>query len=159
MYRASVPVALQALERALALLEKTTPEMLQARLHPDMFACAEQFEVVASFALRATFPLTGKAPPDLPEGDPQAALVLARDAVRGLTMDDFLGADQQRIHHVAGFTDLDQSAQDYLQHFALPNLWFHLSMAFAIMRQRGADIGKADYDGLHLYPADFSFPD
>lgn len=159
MYQASVPVALQALDRAVALLDHATPEMLAARLHPGMFSCAEQFCTVASFALRATFPLAGKEIPELSDDDPRAALIAARDTLTALDPKDFEGADTRRISHRAGFADLDQSAQDYLQHFALPNLWFHLSMAFAILRQQGAEIGKADFDGLHAYPAGFSWDD
>jgi len=159
MFSQSVPVALQAVDRALALLDKATPEMLSGRLHADMFDCADQFRTVASFALRATFSLTQRPMPDMAEGDPKDMLRSARAAVMSLTEADFAGASEQRIRHRAGFADLDQSASDYLQHFALPNLWFHLSMAFAIMRQQGADIGKADFDGLHGYPTGFSFED
>ena len=159
MFHQSVPVALQALERALALLDKATPAMLQAQLRPGMFNLSDQFCTVAGFALRATFLLTDKAAPELPEGDPRRALELARQAVLLLAPGDFAGAREKRIAHRAGFADLDQPAQDYLQHFALPNLWFHLSMAFAIMRQQGAEIGKADFDGLHAYPAEFRFDD
>ncbi|MDX8353771.1 DUF1993 domain-containing protein [Cognatiyoonia sp. IB215182] len=161
MYQASVPVALQALERALVLLGHATPQMLNARLHPQMFNCAEQFEITAGFARRATFPLIGR---EVVEADS----VLDRDSLRGhlqntyaeiaaLTPEDFVGAEDRRITHRAGFADLEQSAQDYLQHFAIPNLWFHLSMAFAILRAEGAPVGKAEFDGLHAYPPGFSW--
>lgn len=159
MFAASVPVVLQALGRAEAMLDKATPDMLDARLHPDMFDCADQFRTVASFALRATFPLTGRAMPVLKDEAPAAMLASARATVLTLTEEDFVGAAHRRVQHRAGFADLDQSAQDYLQHFALPNLWFHLAMAFAILRQQGATIGKADFDGMHVYPAGFTFSD
>ncbi len=159
MYTASVPVALQALDQALILIDKAAPEMLAARLHPGMFDCAGQFCTVASFALRGTFPLTDREPPDLPQTDPYRALEIARAAVMSLQPTDFADADHRRIVHRAGFADLNQSAQAYLQHFAQPNLWFHLSMAFAILRQHGADIGKTAFDGLHEYPTGFAFDD
>lgn len=131
--------------------------MLVARLHPDMFDCATQLTLVADFALRATYPLIGCDGPDLPQDDPRAAIAQARAALKNLTPEDFAGADKRRIIHRAGFADLDQSAQDYLQQFALPKLWFHLSIAFAIMRSKGAAIGKAEFDRLHHYPARFSW--
>ncbi|MFQ1700203.1 DUF1993 family protein [Loktanella agnita] len=158
-YDQSVPVALQALDRALALLDHATPAMLSTQLRAGILDCAAQFHTVAGFALRASFPLTGKTSPNLPEGDPRHALEAARDALLSLTEADFTDAQTKSIAHRAGFADLDQSAQEYLQHFALPNLWFHLCMAFAIMRQQGADIGKADFDRLHAYPPGFSWVD
>ena len=157
MYALSVPPVMQALTQARHLAGTATPAMLSARLHPDMFDCATQFRTVASFALRATFPLTGLEAPKLPKGGPFVVLTAAQGAVGQLTPADFDGAKARRVQHRAGFADLDQSAQDYLQLFALPNLWFHLSMAFAIMRMKGAGIGKADFDGLHGYPQGFSF--
>ncbi|MBP0651971.1 DUF1993 family protein, partial [Mycobacterium tuberculosis] len=36
---------------------------------------------------------------------------------------------------------------DYLLHYSLPNFYFHLSMAYALLRQAGVDIGKRDYVG------------
>jgi hypothetical protein len=154
---------LQALDRAEALLQHATPDMLSARLHPDMFDCARQFAAAAGFALRATFPLAGQ---DVPDGDfghdaadLQARIADARARIATLTPADFTDAATRRIVHRAGFAALDQSGADYLHHFALPNMWFHLSMAFAILRQQGAPIGKAAFDGLHSYPDGFSFPD
>ncbi|MEM9787559.1 MAG: DUF1993 family protein [Pseudomonadota bacterium] len=163
MYDAAVPVALQALDRALALLDHATPDMLAARLHADMFNCAEQFEIVAGFALRATLPLVGR---DVVERDCphdiealRVHLRSVRDEISTLTPADFHGAAVRRIRHRAGLADLDQSGTEYLHHFAIPNLWFHLSMAFAILRAEGAAVGKADFDGLHAYPAGFSWVD
>ncbi|MDX8347574.1 DUF1993 family protein [Cognatiyoonia sp. IB215446] len=161
MYDAAVPVALQALDRALALLDHATPAMLAARLHPDMFSCAEQFEITAGFALRATLPLIGRAVTEQETLHDREALrvhlLAAQSEIKALKPEDFAGVEDRRIVHRAGFADLDQSAQEYLQHFAIPNLWFHLSMAFAILRAEGAPVSKADFDGLHVYPPGFSW--
>lgn len=158
MYHAAVPVALQALEQAQVLLRKTPPLLMQARLAPGMFDLSEQFEIVAGFALRATYPLTGRDLPAL-TGNPAARLSRAHTLVGALTEADFAGAGNSQITHRAGFADLTQSGEDYLRHFALPNLWFHLSMVYAILRVNGVDIGKADFDGLHNYPDGFVFDD
>ncbi|WP_341366448.1 DUF1993 family protein [Yoonia sp. BS5-3] len=161
MYQAAVPVVRQALDQALVLLDHATPDQLAARLHPNMFDCATQFQLVAGFALRATFPLVGRDVPELSSGkDAPAlrdALLRAQAEVSALTPADFAEAGKRRIQHRAGFADLDQSGTAYLQHFALPNLWFHLSMAFAILRAEGALVGKAEFDGLHRYPEGFSW--
>lgn len=159
MFAQAVPPALQGLRQAQHLARLAGDEMLAARLHPGMFDCADQLRTVASFALRATFPLTEKPMPELPEGDPLGVLGFAEDALRGLQEVDFAGAAARRITHQAGFAELDQSASDYLHLFALPNLWFHLTTAFAILRKEDAAVGKADFDGLHSYPPGFSWED
>ena len=163
MYHAAVPVALQALKQAQVLLDKATPGMLTARLAPGMFDCAEQFLTVAGFALRATYPLVGRDVPELDYPNDKdglyAALIAAQSLIGDLPAEDFETAADRQITHRAGFADLTQSAPDYLQHFALPNLWFHLSMIYAILRSEGALVGKADFDGLHVYPAGFVFDD
>jgi hypothetical protein len=57
------------------------------------------------------------------------------------------------IAHRAGEADLVQDGATYLHCFAIPNLWFHLGMAYAILRTEGLSIGKADFDGWHRYCA------
>ena len=158
---AAVPPALRALARADALLdvaEGTDPAALGARLDPDRFDCAEQIRAVADFALRATLPLAGREVPEVPErADPRASLAFARCHVEGLSEAEFDGAEARRIRHRAGFADLDQTGAEYLHLFALPNLWFHLSVAHATLKVAGVSVGKADFDGFHAYPAGFSF--
>ncbi len=158
MFAASVPVALQALDQAQVLLGKTPPALMSARLAPGMFDLSEQFGIVAGFALRATYPLIERDVPEL-DGDAANRLAQAQTFLHNLTEADFEGAETQQITHRAGFADLTQSGEDYLKHFALPNLWFHLSMIYAILRANGVDVGKADFDGLHTYPDGFVFDD
>ena len=163
MFAASVPPALQALERASALLHRPDvgPKELAARLAPDMFDCASQLRTVAIFALRCTWPLTGR---DYEQRQFEAStfglrarIGHAQGQIGLLTKADFDGAETRLITHRAGFADLTQTGADYLTLFALPNLWFHLSMAYATLRANGVALGKADFDGLHSYPAGFSF--
>ena len=45
----------------------------------------------------------------------------------------------------------------FLQEFGLPNVYFHHAMAHVALKLASARLGKADYDGLHLYPDGFSF--
>ena len=69
-----------------------------------------------------------------------------------VTEDEFLGAEERRIHHRAGSADLDQSASDFLFLYGLPNFFFHLTMGYAALRSCGVTLGKADFDGFHAYP-------
>ena len=168
MYHEAVTPSLQAIERARHLLARIDAEngtIFEAALAPDMFNCAEQLRTVGIFALRCTYTLTGQDWPKdmlgktfLPGAKGlDARLALADQQVRALSEADFDGAAERIIKHVAGDAHLEQNGADYLRLFALPNLWFHLSMAFAIARANDLPIGKADFDGWHAYAPGFSF--
>jgi hypothetical protein len=63
---------------------------------------------------------------------------------------------RRRILHRAGGADLDQTGTDHLHLSALPNPWFHFSIAHAIFRAEGLAIGKANFDGLHACSPDLN---
>lgn len=162
LHDAAILPARMALTRAghlldLAAASPAPVSLLSARLAPDMMNAAGQIRTVGGFALRATFPLTGQPVPQGRFADDlrglRAGLAFAAAEIARLTPADFADAATRRIRHRAGEAELDQSGADYLQLFALPNLWFHLSIAYAIFRAEGLAIGKADFDGLHAYSA------
>lgn len=166
LYAAAVPPVMQALDRAGHLVDRIAASdraeaLLSATLAPDMFSCAAQLRVTAGFALRSTFPLvgrrwtTGDHADDLP--GLRARLGEAAELVGSLEPADFEGAEDRPVSHRAGEADLVQPGTDYLHLFALPNLWFHLAMAYAILRGQGLEIGKADFDGWHAYAPGFRF--
>lgn len=168
LFAAAVPPARAALARAGGLLDRVAAsgrrdELLAARLAPDALPCGAQLRTVAGFALRACLPLAGHP---LPQADfaadslgLAARLAWADRLLAGLSPGDFAGAEARLIRHRAGFADLEQSGADYLHLFAMPNLWFHLAQAHAILRSGGLAVGKADFDNLHDYPAGFRWPD
>jgi hypothetical protein len=160
LFRIATAAAKQAVERAGHLLDviELSPaplDLLTARLAPDMINCAGQLRTTAGFALRSTYPLTGKTAPVAAFSDDlrglRACLTFTGSQVAGLTVHDFAGTSERLISHRAGEAELVQDAPTYLNLFALPNLWFHLSMAYAILRSRGLPVGKADFDGWHGY--------
>jgi uncharacterized protein len=140
--------ALDAIARIWAAAQ-ARPDLLTTRLTPGTFTAAGHLNTAIGFALRATLPLAGQPVPGLtgpiPDRIAQARALLAASPP----------PTQTRIRHRAGFADLDQSADDYLHLFALPNLWFHVTMAYATLRAGGLPLGKADFDGLHTYPPGF----
>ena len=169
MYAESVTPALYGIERALHLLGRIRDagreELLGESLAPGMFDCGMQLRTVGIFALRSTFPLVGRDWPRdmLGDGFPKGAegidarLRLAASQIEALAPTDFEGAQDRTIRHKAGEAMLSQPGEFYLRLFALPNLWFHLSMAFAVARAGGLEIGKADFDGWHQYAPGFRF--
>ena len=149
--------ALHALDRAEHLIGiGARAGLMEARLAPGMFTFGEQIAVAVGMARRAVLPLIGREANEVDADGKmalRAAIAEARDAIRAE------GAAAARVAHRAGFADLDQTAEDYAARFALPNLWFHLSMAYAVLRANGVAVSKADFDGLHHYPKGFMFED
>jgi len=132
------------------------------RLHPDMFPLLQQATTAIGFSLRATCPLAGRDIVSFRQAAGTLASTLAElDAtlayLAALPDDAFDGRDGLRVQTAAGCADLDLSARDYYDLYAMPNFFFHYAMVYAIARQAGVPIGKADFDGFHSYPADFTF--
>ncbi|NHZ42155.1 DUF1993 family protein [Massilia aquatica] len=172
LYEASVPVFRRYLGRLRAMLllaeaDPQGPALLQARLAPGMLTLAVQAEVAANFAVRACAPLAGSA---LSDSGAFPASVLREsgkfpptyeglgqriDFVRGfldaLTPAQFDGAASRMISDRAGEAVVTLAGQPFLLQYALPNFFFHLTAAYAILRHHGLAIGKADFDGFHVY--------
>ncbi|MEM9797477.1 MAG: DUF1993 family protein [Pseudomonadota bacterium] len=142
--------ALHGLDRAGHLLSiGTQADLLDGRLATDMMPFADQIAITGSFARRAVL---GLVDPNLStdldwQPDSVAPLLTAIRA----EIDAATGPVLPAIHHRAGEADLTQSPEDFLHLFALPNMWFHLTAAYAILRANGVALGKADFDGLHRY--------
>lgn len=155
MYQASVPVFRHYLARVAAMAEKAGPEALDARI-ADAFPAGQQFATAAGFALRIACPLAGREVPDLPQAlGPR--LAVARAMLGAMTPADFEGAETRVIRHHAGFAVLEQTGTEFLHLYGLPNFFFHLTMGYAALRSAGVPLGKADFDGFHIYPDDFRF--
>jgi uncharacterized protein len=150
MYQATVPVFRHYLARVSGMVEAAGPEALEARI-ADALPAGRQFATAAGFALRIACPLAGREVPDLPEAlGPR--LAVARAMLGAMQPADFEGAEERTIRHRAGEADLAQTAAEFLYLYGLPNFFFHLTMGYAALRLAGVPLGKADFDGFHLYP-------
>lgn len=152
--------ALRALHRVLDAVARLpaaqADAVLQARLADDMMNLAQQVETACFMTLRAAFPLAGRPLPAFGD-EPRTADGLRRRVqraealLRGLPPADF-AAPPARVRERAGQADIDLPPPEFLRRFALPNVAFHVAMAYAIARSHGARLGKGDFDGLHVYP-------
>ncbi len=129
---------------------------LQARLAPVMLPMAVQCEIAANFALRACYPLAGLAVPPYGEfaanfAGLQARIAHVQGLIGALDPEVFAHAAARTIHGEAGQAHLALPVLEFLLHYALPNFFFHTSMAYAILRHQGVGVGKADFDGYHVY--------
>lgn len=166
LYTASVPVFRPYLARLRGLVDAAEThvqsgaldavDILHARLAPDMLPFETQIRIAANFALRACFPLAGQEVP--PYGEFPVSFAGLRDCIdRATALISTLQATQFEasaahvIESRAGKALVALPAPEFLLHYALPNFFFHVTTAYAILRSRGVAIGKADFDGLHAY--------
>ncbi|QTN27264.1 DUF1993 domain-containing protein [Rhodoferax sp. AJA081-3] len=166
LFQASVPVFVRYLGRLQHLLARAQehaaltdmPEqvLLDAALAPDMLPFATQVEVACNFTLRATFPLAGLPIPPYGAFERSFAGLQQRLLRAELLLDEldpaaFDAAPARTIQAEAGQATHTMTASEYLLHYASPNFFFHTTAAFAILRQQGVPVGKADFDGYHAY--------
>jgi len=166
LYEASVPVFLRYLDRLLGLVNTAelhvqshnlaASELLSARLAPDMLPFEAQAMIAANFASRACFPLAGKAIP--PYGEFPVTFDGLRSRInrviallKTLEPSQFEGGESRLIESKAGNALVSLRANEFLLQYALPNFFFHLTAAYAILRSRGVAIGKEQFDGFHSY--------
>lgn len=155
MYQATVPVFRHYLSRISDIVALAGPDALDARI-ADSFPARQQFATAAGFSLRVACPLAGREVPDLPEGlGPR--LAVARAILGSMKPAEFEGAEARIITHKAGFAEVDQTGEQFLYLFGLPNFFFHMVMGYAALRAAGVPLGKEDFDGIHSYPAGFRF--
>ncbi|WP_457419893.1 DUF1993 domain-containing protein [Roseateles sp. P5_E7] len=165
MYTFAVPVfkqMLTALKAELALTSTHTsahsiePDaLLQARLYPDMFALAKQVQIAADFARGISARLAGVEPPTQ-EGqeksfaDLDVLLAQTVSFLDGLSASQFEGSESKEIVLRPGTPKEKRLiGQAYLANYGLPQFFFHVTTAYAILRHNGVAIGKRDYMGVY----------
>ena len=166
LYDATVPVFDRYLGRLAQLLDRAEAHaraqaidadaLLNARLAPTMLPFAKQVVIAANFSVRACAPLVGRPLPPDEVCEPgfdglRRHLERTRAFVARLTPRDFDGSETRRCTSHAGEADVVLEGSRFLFDYALPNFFFHLTTAYAILRQQGVPIGKADFDGFHRY--------
>ncbi len=167
LFTATVPVFrhyVTQIDRLLSALPGDPTGLLERRLAEAGFTAGEHLHTAQGFVLRTVFPLLGREIPALSTERADADGLIRRcqdlrDILDGLTPEGFGAAVGRVVSHTAGMAELRQSVDDYVTLYAVPNFFFHLTMAYATLRQAGVDIGKADFDGQHSYPKGFRFPD
>lgn len=166
LYDASVPVFVRYLNRLDGLVDiaeshagahpLAPPAILDARLAPDMLPFETQVRIAAHFALRASFPLAGQEVPPYGEFPAtfdglHAHIARAIALLNSLQPHQFEQAQSRTLQSMAGNAAVSLKAAEFLFQYTLPNFFFHLTVAFAILRGQGVALGKEQFDGLHSY--------
>ena len=158
MYAASVPVFQRYLGQLAKMVDAGAAHGcdLQARLVPDMLPLGLQIDIATQFALRACAPLAGLEVPPLGQSSAsfaelEAHIRQAQASLADLTPKQMAGAAQRPCTDHAGTATVALSGAEFLSQYALPNFFFHFTSAYALLRQQGVPLGKADFDGWHVY--------
>ena len=163
MYAASVPVFKKTLVALSAILAKTDAPvtakkiepsaLLQARIFPDMLAFTRQVQLTCDFSKRAVARLAGIEAPSHEDTETSFVELQARIAstvafIDTITPEQINGSEDRPLVVPAGpGKTLDFTGQNFLLHFALPNVYFHATTAYEILRHNGVEIGKRDFLG------------
>jgi hypothetical protein len=140
--------------QAFATAKKVDPSvLLGARLYPDMFALTRQVQIAGDLAKNGMARLAGIEPPRYEDNETTIDQLKARLAktvafLKTLDATKIDAATDREITFPLGPTNKGQmKGDDYLNHFVLPNVYFHLTAAYAILRHSGVEIGKQDFLG------------
>ncbi len=162
MYAASIPPIIRSLTNLRAILEKATayaeakkidPAVLvDARLYPDMYPLSRQVQIATDVAKGAASRLAGLEPPKYEDNESTFPELLARidktiALLESFRPEQIAGTEEKTIvlprhDRTSTFTGLA-----YLTDFVLPNIYFHVTTTYAILRHNGVEIGKKDFLG------------
>lgn len=121
------------------------------RLAPDQFAFARQVQTACDTAKLAASRLSGKEAPSHPDTEQTIDELRARVQAVVAFLDSFTAADFEgaatRVVTQPRWQGKTMSGHDYFLEHALPNFYFHLTHAYAILRHNGVGLGKRDYLG------------
>lgn len=146
-----------------AAAQNREAELIEARLAPDMLPLARQFQIVSDTSKGAAARLTGTEAPAMADTEASFAELKERcDKTIGYlqSVDPAAlnaGADREIVLTFPSGGGMRLDGTTYLTGFVLPNFYFHASVAYAILRAQGVEIGKFDYLA-HLAPYAFQPP-
>jgi hypothetical protein len=162
IYDASVPPLVFMLENLAHVLkvgeahatEGKVPakDYLDARLAPDMYPLVKQVQVATDMSKGCGGRLAGAEIPKYEDNETSFADLQARIAktvafLKGLDAAAFSGAETKAVTLKFPNAEFNFNGKDYVNNFALPNVYFHITMAYAILRHRGVPLGKPDFMG------------
>ncbi|AKJ29581.1 DUF1993 domain-containing protein [Caldimonas brevitalea] len=163
MYSASVPVFAKMLHNLDVMLGKAEQHaasrgfdvavLLAARLAPDMFALTRQVQIACDAAKFAVARLSGADAPSFPDQEATVAELQQRirktiEYIESVPPAQLDGSEAKPISvPVRGADPLSFEGEAYLKHHAMPNFYFHLTAAYAILRHNGVSLGKGDFLG------------
>lgn len=136
-----------------AAAKKIEPGVIEGlRLAPDMLSFARQIQLASDFAKNSVARLAGIEAPKYEDNEKTLEELKARvaktiDWLQGIQAAQLEGAENRHIVIPLRTRTLEMDGLPFLQKWALPNFYFHLTTAYALLRHVGVEIGKQDYLG------------
>lgn len=162
LYQASVPTFIRMLGNLTVVLNKGAAYaearkidpviLVNSRLFPDMFPLARQVQIATDGAKGGAARLAGLESPKYEDNESNFPELLARIEktvayLKTFTPGQIDGAEERTITLKIGGKQQTFQGLPYLLNLVLPNLYFHITTAYNILRHSGADVGKNDYLG------------
>jgi uncharacterized protein len=162
MYQASVPLLVNSLQNLVGILEKGAAYaeakkidqkvLLDSRIFPDMFPLARQVQVASDIARRGVARLAGAEAPAMEDNETTFAELIDRlnqaiAYMKTFTADQIDGSEDKTITLPVGKESMTFQGLPYLQSFILPNVYFHVTTAYNLLRHVGVEVGKRDFLG------------
>jgi hypothetical protein len=162
MYQASVPVCIRTLNNLAGILEKGAayaeakkidPSVLvNSRLYPDMFPLSRQVQIASDIAKRGVAQLAGVEAPKFEDNETTFNELVDRVQKTTTYLDTFKpeqidGSEEKTITLQMRDNSLSFPGMPFLLYFVLPNVYFHVTTAYDILRHCGVEVGKQDFLG------------
>jgi len=162
MYQAAVPVFVRALDNLTHVLKKGEAHakaksvadevLLQTRLIPDMLPLVKQVQIACDMATRGTARLAGVEPMSFEDNETTLEQIYARieratEYIKTFKPGQIDGSETRTIVLKMRSGEMTFEGQAYLLHFVIPNVFFHCTTAYDILREAGTEIGKMDFIG------------
>jgi uncharacterized protein len=162
LYDVSIPIFTLSLNNIAALLDKAAshadekkvdPKTLPAtRLIVDMLPLSAQVQIACDTAKGAAARLAGVEIPKHEDTEATISELKARVAktlefIRTIKPEQLQGAETREVILQFSGSTLKFNGLNYLTNFALPNFFFHVTMAYALLRKNGVELGKRDFLG------------
>ncbi len=157
LYDVSIPLYINGLQNLLAIIDKSRAHAgeaiegwLEARLIADMHPLARQIQMVSDAAKGGAARLAGQEPPSMPDTETtldelRARLEKTLAFVESIRPEQVNGREGETVELKFPNGSMSFTAKDFLLNFSLPNFYFHLVMAYGLLRKEGAPIGKMDF--------------
>jgi len=164
MYQASIPVFVRMLGNFSAILDKAVAHaeakkidpaiFINARLAPDMYPLSRQIQIATDIVKGGGARLAGVEVPSYQDNESTFAELKARIAktigfLQSLNADQINGSEERTISLKLGAKEINFLGEPYLLNFVIPNFYFHITCAYAILRHNGVDVGKMDFLGSY----------
>lgn len=162
MYSVLVPTAIRMFGNLSAILDKAAAHaaaknldaavLVGSRLYPDMFPLGRQIQIATDIVKGGAARLAGVEPPSWADDEKtfdelKARIAKAVDYLGTFKPEQIDGSEDRPIVLKTRAGELNFTGLDYLLGFVLPNLYFHATTTYNILRHNGLEIGKQDFLG------------